>query len=329
MAEPSLPSTSNRYDIIGDIHGHAAPLRNLLEKLGYRKGARSYQHPEGRKVLFLGDFIDRGPEIRNTLHLVKSMIDAGHADAVIGNHEYNALCFHTPNGKGGYLRSRTFSAGKNTKQHQETLDAFKGREDEWHDWLNWFKRLPFSLDLGGIRAVHATWSPEEVAYLSTQTLEDPAFLRASAEAGTPEFFAIETLLKGVTAPLPEGCSFLDEQRIERSDVRIRWWEKPAGRTYRQLAFPESSVVPDLAMPRRQDVTWCHYPATEKPVFFGHYWLPPTPRPAPVTANAACLDYSVAAQGGSLVAYRWDGEPNLLENKFVQVPARSPRTLAVV
>jgi hypothetical protein len=320
MSVPSSLLPSARYDIIGDIHGHATPLRNLLEKLGYFEADRSYQHPEGRKVLFLGDFIDRGPEVRNTLHLVRAMTEARHALAVMGNHEYNAVCFHTPDENGGYLRSRTSGDGQNEKQHRATLDAFKGREDEWRDWLGWFKRLPFSLDLGGIRAVHATWSPKEVAFLSDKTLEDPAFLHASAEAGTPEFLAIETLLKGVEAPLPKGYSFPDKQGIKRTDIRVRWWERPMGKTYRQLVFPESPTVPDVPVPTCQGHTWNPYPVTDKPVFFGHYWLPPTSPLAPVSENAACLDYSVATAGGRLVAYRWDGETRLRENKFVQVPA---------
>jgi hypothetical protein len=49
-----------------------------------------------------------------------------------------------------------------------------------------------------------------------------------------------------------------------------------------------------------------YAATEPPVFVGHYWLPPG-RPEPLASNVACVDYSVAKDGGKLVAYRWDGE----------------------
>lgn len=47
-------------------------------------------------MIFLGDFIDRGPKIRETLQIVRAMVDAGTALAVMGNHEYNAICFHSP-----------------------------------------------------------------------------------------------------------------------------------------------------------------------------------------------------------------------------------------
>lgn len=307
------------YDIIGDIHGHAEPLRKLLEKLGYRNSSESYHHPEGRRVVFLGDFIDRGPEIRETLHLVKSMIDAGQALAVMGNHEYNAVCFHTPDGKGDFLRSRTVGGGKNVVQHQATLDAFVEKEEEWKEWLEWFRQLPFALDLGGLRAVHATWSPEMIQFLSGKSLQDPVFLKASSEEGSPEFVAVETVLKGVEIPLPEGYVFTDKQGHARQNIRVRWWEQPIGKTYRQIAFSDSDTVPEVGIPHSLSDAWEEYLATEPPVFFGHYWMPSSAPVAPVSPNAACLDYSVAKTGGKLVAYRWDGETRLDAKRFVAVP----------
>ncbi len=50
-------------DIIGDIHGYADKLAALLAKMGYEKQKGGYAHPE-RKVLFVGDYIDRGPQMR-------------------------------------------------------------------------------------------------------------------------------------------------------------------------------------------------------------------------------------------------------------------------
>ena len=82
------------YDLIGDIHGHATELKQLLEKLGYTLEEGGYHHPE-REVIFLGDFIDRGTEILEVLQLVRPMIDSGEAKAVMGNHEFNALAYHT------------------------------------------------------------------------------------------------------------------------------------------------------------------------------------------------------------------------------------------
>ena len=84
------------FDVIGDVHGHAAELTILLKRMGYQETNGVLRHPEGRRVVFLGDFIDRGPEIRRTLEIVRGMVEAGSALVVMGNHELNALHYTTP-----------------------------------------------------------------------------------------------------------------------------------------------------------------------------------------------------------------------------------------
>ncbi len=81
------------YDIIGDVHGQAALLKKLLLKLGYEKGEKGYFHPN-RKAVFVGDFINRGSEIRKTIRIIRTMVENGNAFAVLGNHEINAILFH-------------------------------------------------------------------------------------------------------------------------------------------------------------------------------------------------------------------------------------------
>ena len=58
--------TKPGYDLIGDIHGQAHELEALLKILGYRRAGDSYRH-DNRKVIFLGDFIDRGPHQRRVI----------------------------------------------------------------------------------------------------------------------------------------------------------------------------------------------------------------------------------------------------------------------
>lgn len=139
------------YDIIGDIHGHFHTLESLLGKLGYTRAGGLWGH-QTRRALFLGDYIDRGPMPRETLGLVRAMVDAGHAHALMGNHELNAVAYHTYNTAGEPLRRHS---DENTHQHRATLDAFSGRPGEWAGWLEWFKGLPFFFEEPGIRAVHA------------------------------------------------------------------------------------------------------------------------------------------------------------------------------
>lgn len=81
------------FDIIGDIHGCYDELVALLEKLGYSGGV----HPDGRKVIFLGDLCDRGPKNIEVLRLVMDMVSSGNAYCVSGNHD--AKLFRKLNGK--------------------------------------------------------------------------------------------------------------------------------------------------------------------------------------------------------------------------------------
>ncbi|MGN6417948.1 MAG: polynucleotide kinase-phosphatase [Pseudobacter sp.] len=75
------------FDIIGDIHGCLDELVLLLEKLGYRNLSGQWIHPEGRKPIFLGDLVDRGPDSPGVLKLVMPMVKAGLAWCVPGNHD--------------------------------------------------------------------------------------------------------------------------------------------------------------------------------------------------------------------------------------------------
>jgi protein phosphatase len=92
---------SGPFDIFGDIHGCCDELERLLSELGYvRKelnpadeawGQAYYNHPEGRKALFLGDLVDRGPRVLDTLRLVRNMVHTGNALCVPGNHDIKFL----------------------------------------------------------------------------------------------------------------------------------------------------------------------------------------------------------------------------------------------
>jgi protein phosphatase len=88
------------FDIIGDVHGCFDELAALLTKLGYRvervadpSGEARFEvtPPPGRKVVFLGDLVDRGPGITEVLRLVMDMVAAGRALCVPGNHEMKLL----------------------------------------------------------------------------------------------------------------------------------------------------------------------------------------------------------------------------------------------
>jgi hypothetical protein len=309
---------NQKYDIIGDIHGYATTLKALLVKLGYSEERCVYRHPD-RKVIFLGDFIDRGPEIRETLQTVRAMVEGGSALAVMGNHEFNAMAYATPDGKGGYLRKHT---EEKIKQHEATMAQIgTPHPEEWKGWLDWFATLPLFLDLGELRAVHASWDAEAVEALRAIKKIDDATLQAMAEKGGALGKYKDHLLNGVEIKLPQGHFFSDKTGFRRNEIRARWWEPLAGKTYRQAVFPDSDTVPGDPIPAALTKKDLSYAKDQPPVFIGHYWMPADTVKEPLAPNVACLDFS-AAKGGDMTAFRWDGESTLLAEKFVSVPNKS-------
>jgi protein phosphatase len=81
------------FDIIGDVHGCAAELVRLLRRLGYRRPSprRAFRHPGGRRAVFLGDLVDRGPGVVRAMRIAMRMVAEGSALSVPGNHEVTVL----------------------------------------------------------------------------------------------------------------------------------------------------------------------------------------------------------------------------------------------
>lgn len=298
------------YDLIGDIHGHYDELVRLLQLLDYAHDGTSYRHPK-RKAIFIGDLIDRGPKIKQTLELVKAMVDEGQALVSLGNHEYNVVCYHTQNEKGEWLRPHT---EKNQYQIQATTDAFSNHQKEWQAYLHWFKELPLYLDMGDFRVAHACWSQRHIDLIGDRRLADRDFLLASAQDSTPEFHAVDTVLKGPELLLPDKKSVMDAGGMPRNKIRVKWWIAPEGMTYQSLVFPQQEGLPDTKISSIDSrESWDVYPSDAPPVFVGHYWLPPQ-MPEPFH-NVICLDYSVA-KDGFLTAYRWEPGYELKPQSFV-------------
>lgn len=305
------------YDIVGDVHGHADEMKALFAVLGYERMGRGYRHPQ-RQVVFVGDFIDRGPEIAEVIEIVRSTVDAGDGFAVMGNHEYNAIAFHTvvPGKSAQFFRPHS---PKNLKQHRATLDQLTGGS-LLDDAIAWFKTLPGAIELNGIRVVHAAWRSKQIDAINEGCRSlgrfDTAFLMESERSGSELNLAIEDVLKGPELQLPDDLSIIDKGGQRRNTVRIKWYEKRAGQTFRQYHLG-SDNVPNVAIPGGDEACPKPYSIDEPPVFIGHYWL--TGTPIPMAPNVACTDYSVA-KGGKLCAYRWDGERTLSPDKFVYVDA---------
>jgi hypothetical protein len=301
------------YDIIGDVHGQHDRLVDLLKTLGYHETMRAWRHPD-RTAIFVGDLIDRGPKQVETLKLVRGMVDTGAAMAIMGNREFNAIAWATQDlgHRGKHLRRHDRPGSRD--QHKAFLDAVAGQPIH-EEIIGWFKTLPLWLDLGEIRAVHACWNDKYMDALRPhlgegQTLSDELVVWANRKDHWA-FEAVEALCKGPELDLPDGISFRDEDGKHRRSVRVRWWEEqPLSFKRAALAPPEVlDRIPDAPVKADNRIGVYYGP----PVFFGHYSL--TARPAPLTPKVACVDYS-AGNGGPLVAYRWEGEPELRATHFI-------------
>ncbi|HOX83212.1 MAG TPA: metallophosphoesterase [Chryseolinea sp.] len=302
---PHISSTS--IDFIGDIHGHAEELEMLLEhKLGYTKTNGFYEH-ETRKAFFVGDFIDRGPDIKKVLEVIRPMIDHGAAYTVIGNHEYNAICYWSNDEDGKPLREHT---DKNNGQHKKTIDSFSNI-DHLKDYVDWFKTLPIYFESDQFRVIHAQWKQEYVDHLKNNRIDNFTsleFLIQSANKHTHEHKIIECLLKGEEVEVPD-VAFKDKDGNERFAYRVKWWMKGNNLLCNDslFEFPEESK--SHVMP----ISSAGYGEHEVPVLFGHYWLKNS-QPKLQKPNVCCLDFSVAKKG-ILVAYRWNGERELTAENF--------------
>lgn len=93
----NLKQEKGPFDVVGDVHGCLDELRALLTQLGYElagdpsNGGITARHPAGRKAVFLGDLVDRGPDVPGVLRLAMNMVASGAALAVPGNHDVKLL----------------------------------------------------------------------------------------------------------------------------------------------------------------------------------------------------------------------------------------------
>ncbi|MFD7967214.1 polynucleotide kinase-phosphatase [Streptomyces clavifer] len=113
------------FDIIGDIHGCSSELESLLGELGYADGA----HPDGRTAVFVGDLVDRGPDSPGVLRRVMSMVAAGNALCVPGNHE---------NKLGRYLKGRQVQVRYGLAETIEQLERVDAEDPEFRERVKEF-----------------------------------------------------------------------------------------------------------------------------------------------------------------------------------------------
>ena len=307
------------YDLIGDVHGCNNTLCRLLAELGYRQVDGIWRHPD-RQAVFVGDIVDRGPRIRESLRTVRDMVEVGAAQLVMGNHEYNLLAFLTPGIEGSGLEFLRPHTERNCRLVRETLEQFAGHADELADHVQWLMTLPLFLEFRRFRVVHACWDPRLIGEFRRRYQRntiDTEFLQASAVYGSFANRTVDHLLRGIDLPLPDGMTMISKDGLVRRFFRAAFWQQYPD-TLNDVVFQPDPLPPELAGRKLtpDDLERIPYYDPDQPaLFFGHYWRSGTP--ALIRPNIACLDYS-AVKYGKLVAYRMSNERWLKHSHFVWV-----------
>lgn len=255
-------------DIVGDVHGEIEALRDLLKQLGYAKDGA---HPEGRRLVFVGDLCDRGPDSPSVIDCVANLVEAGRAYAVLGNHELSVLRGLKKDGNDWFYGE----PNDPVERYGPMRMLPTSRQDEVRNWLN---RLPVVLERKDLRVVHAAW--DEAHYRRLQGLQGPvldvfdAFERVSQ--GDPAVQAIrqagiaekERRREGIKDPAVKmepspAISAWDEVRQMANPIRVMTsgWEKAAAEPF--FAGGAWRFVERAA--------WWEEDRDPRPVVFGHYW----------------------------------------------------------
>jgi hypothetical protein len=300
------------YDIIGDVHGYASLLKKVLKKRGYKKKNGTYRHPSST-ALFVGDFINRGPEIRETLAIIRSMVEAGNAYALLGNHELNALIRQLKDDKGMHLIQ------KNISGYYKTVKAFRNDKEEWKSHRRWMRTLPLFFENAHFRVVHAYWNDENIDFLrgvqAEGRIRKSLLRKIYDEPDSREGRSVWQTTKGIQYILPRDMSIRNAKGASVRSYRMRWWEDPHGKTFNALSFESKMTLPEYTIPPEILPDTKPYDPEAPLVFFGHYCR--GKGPFLLGKNICCVDSCVTGTK-ILTAYAWEGETELIRKNLIQV-----------
>jgi len=327
------------YDVIGDVHAYYAELCALFEAMRYRYDPTEHIFipPYGRKALFIGDYVDRGPENKRVVTLARNMTRKGYAHALMGNHEFNAILWtiKDPYQEGKFLRGHS---SENARLHQTFLDEANTDPEFYEMAIEWFKTLPIYLSHNKRHFVHACWHLEALHSLQhskSVTLDNRLTQKGwmtSARPHSDDLISIETLLKGPEERMASGLFYRDAHGNRRRRARIAWWQENAktfGEAYSSIPsedplvqLPYTPSEPHALSQRIREALQA-LPQDEK-IFIGHIWRDGVPMP--LSRSVCCVDYGVAKPSGKLVAYQDDDHEGFSLANYIWVERPNPNDL---
>lgn len=316
---------------MGDIHGEIDALRRLLRHLGYSERG---DHPKGRRLVFVGDLADRGPDSPAVFELVMQYVREGRAQCILGNHELNLLRNEDKDGNVWFM-------------HPEEKDKYPFTpvsHQQKKDFIKFMSTLPLALVNSGLRVVHACWHTESMAKLEKldDSLDALCAYQEFESALNPTFTPpgmTPTELKNVLNDLDREPSFMAD--LARHDAEC------------QMANPVRVLTSGVETPAEKPfwaggkwrmverVKWWETYQDKTPVVIGHYWrrfanLPPemTEKDGPdlfegvephhwlgPRHNVYCVDFSVGHRHKCRVE-------NLSEDSFSLAALRWPEKLVM-
>jgi hypothetical protein len=342
---------SGPLDIVGDVHGEAEALRDLLDRLGYGADGR---HAQGRRLVFVGDLCDRGPDSPAVVETVMDLVNRGLAQCVLGNHELNVLRGSEKAGNGWFFPE------DHDRRRGRFVDCTRASDEQRDRFRAFFATLPVALERPDLRVVHAAWHHESLESLGNgvdgtadqlyrhyqDRMEQYARSPALDARMRDEYRAWGRHLEDpdTEVPLLPAIARYDTLFQMSNPVRVvtSGVEAPAERSF--YASGRWRMV--------ERMPWWEDYDDPVPVVFGHYWRWYTPEvgsrfsrgerylfgsAGPYTLlgrarNAICVDFSVGVRdrerprpdgqpwAGRLAALRWperelvfdDGERGPLE-----------------
>ena len=215
-------------DIVGDVHGEIDGLLSLREVLGYDRDGR---HPDGRRLVFVGDLTDRGPDSPAVVRLVAEIVEAGRAQCVLGNHDLNLLLDHDKP-ENGWFKDEPSRGNGCERSADEATRGFV---------LEFFGTLPMGLERSDLRVVHACWD-EAAIELAREATDVVALCEEHEERidrgllgrDLPEverslahqnLNPVRMITSGPEERAPERHFAGGRWRDER---RVKWWESDHG-----------------------------------------------------------------------------------------------------
>ncbi len=228
------PLFDGPIDIVGDVHGEIDALALLLRRLGYDE---SGVHPEGRRLVFVGDLVDRGPDSPAVAEQVRRLVEDKRAQCVLGNHELNILLGRRKPDNIWFFHHE-LRAGHPAANRPQVHADDQTRES----MMRFFASLPLALERADVRVVHACWDAAMIALarqseravelhheyrarieadLQRRVVIDPVAIKLARQNDNP----VKLLTSGPETRTEKPFEAMGQLRQER---RVAWWREYAG-----------------------------------------------------------------------------------------------------